>query len=372
MRIIVSGGGTGGHIYPAITLIQAIQKIHEHVEVLYVGTAAGLEGDIVPKAGLPFRTVEIKGFERKLSLNNVKIAVEAISSVWTAHRMIKEFHPDVVVGTGGYVCGPVLLAASLQGIPTLIQEQNVFAGITNRILGRFVDKVALGYDEARTYFPLGKVVFTGNPIRSAFMTVGREESLREFGLNSGRMTILVSGGSRGARSINKAMLGVHRHFRGSDQVQILHVTGKQEYRSVIENLAKDGINEQTAGNIMVRPYLYDMPKALASADLAIFRSGAVGLAELTAKGIPAILVPYPYAAEDHQTYNALAMQSKGAAMVINDRDLTAKRLVDAVETILGDRVKLQTMAAASLSMGRPEAADQIAALIVALAQKNLQ
>lgn len=366
MRIIVSGGGTGGHIYPAITLIRTIQKINEHTEVLYVGTQVGLESDIIPKEGLPFETVDIRGFERKISYKNIKTACQAFQSVWKARQIVKAFKPDVVIGTGGYVCGPVLLAASLMGIPTLIQEQNVFAGITNKILAKFVDRIAVGYEEATGHFPADKVVFTGNPIRSEVMTASRQESIMEFGLDAGKMTVLISGGSRGARSINNAMIEVHRHFKGNKRVQLLHVTGKNEYNDIVGKLQKQGINAENTGNIMIKPYLYDMPKALALADLAVFRAGAVGLAELTAKGIPAILIPYPHAAENHQEYNAMAMQEKGAAFVIKDSALRAADLIAKIEMLIDQKDKLARMAEASKMMGRPDAANKIAEIALSL------
>lgn len=369
MRIIVSGGGTGGHIYPAVTLIRALQGLREDTDVLYVGTAAGLESDIIPKEGLPFKTVDIRGFERKLSLKNVKTACLAAKSVWQARQVVKEFRPDAVIGTGGYVCGPVLLAASLMGVPALIQEQNVFAGITNKILARFVDKIAVGYEDAARHFPAEKVIFTGNPIRREVMTADRRESMAVFGLDSDKMTVLVSGGSRGARSINRAMLEVYKHFRGSGSVQFLHVTGKNEYDDIAGKLHKQGINAAGTGNIMVKPYLYDMPKALALADLAVFRAGAVGLAELTARGIPAILIPYPYAAENHQEYNAMAMQRRGAAMMIKDCDLKGSLLIAKIEALTKDRERLEQMAKASKGMGRPDAAERIAKATLSLVKK---
>ena len=370
MRIIVSGGGTGGHIYPAITLIRTIQKMKVNTEVLYVGTKIGLEADIIPKEGIPFKVVDIQGFERKISFKNLKTAMKAFNSVFKARQIVKEFKPDVVIGTGGYVCGPVLLAASLMGIPTVIQEQNVFAGITNKILSKFVDKVALGYEEAEKYFPKEKVVFTGNPIRAEVMTSNRQESIIDFGLDANKLTILISGGSRGARSINNAMIEVHQHFKANKEVQLLHVTGKSEYNDIVDKLQKQGINDENNGNIIIKPYLYDMPKALATADLAIFRAGAVGLAELTAKGIPAILVPYPYAAENHQEHNALAMQKKGAAFVIKDSALAASVLIHKIEELLCDKEKLNKMAQASKAMGRPNAADKIAEMAISLVEKQ--
>ena len=327
MKIIVSGGGTGGHIYPALTLIRTLQQKVDKLEVLYVGTHAGLEADIIPKEGIPFATVDLQGFKRSLSPENLLRAARAIKGVGKAMGIVRKFQPDVVVGTGGYVCGPVLMAASLLGIPSLIQEQNVIPGITNKILSKFVNKIATGYQEANGAFPANKVVFTGNPIRQEVMAQRQEADYEAFDLHPGTTTILVSGGSRGARTINRAMVEVLKHYAGRRDVQILHATGKGEYEDIISRISAAGLDLQQADNIKVKPYLYNMPQAMAIADLAIFRAGATGLAELTAKGIPAILVPYPYAAENHQEHNARAVEKAGAARVILNKDLTAQGLI---------------------------------------------
>ena len=368
MKIIVSGGGTGGHIYPALTLIRTLQQKVDKLEVLYVGTHAGLEADIIPKEGIPFATVDLQGVKRSLSPENLLRAARAIKGVGKAMGIVRKFQPDVVVGTGGYVCGPVLMAASLLGIPSLIQEQNVIPGITNKILSKFVNKIATGYQEANGAFPAKKVVFTGNPIRQEVMAQRQEADYEAFALHPGTTTILVSGGSRGARTINRAMVEVLKHYAGRRDVQILHATGKGEYEDIINRISAAGLDLQQADNIKVKPYLYNMPQAMAIADLAIFRAGATGLAELTAKGIPAILVPYPYAAENHQEHIARAVEKAGAARVILNKDLTAQGLIQAIDELIGKPEKLQAMAKASAKLGRPEAADTISELIIELAR----
>lgn len=369
MRMIISGGGTGGHIYPAITIAREISKLTEHCEILFVGTKQGLEADIIPKEGFDFTTIEVCGLERKLSWKNVQTLFNTAGGVWKSIRIVKAFKPDVVIGTGGYVCGPVLLAASLLKIPSMIQEQNVIPGITNKILARFVDKIAIGYQEARGYFTEYKpeqIVFTGNPIRPEVMSATREEGQAALGLSSARLTLLVVGGSRGARSINNAMLGVHKHFSGNKRIQILHVTGQNEYNSIVGNNKQAGIDISSDGNIIIKPYLYNMPLALAAADLAIFRAGAVGLAELTARGIPAILVPYPYAAENHQEFNAQALEKQGAACVIADKELSSTIVIDTIERLLDNPEALADMAKKSKELGRPQAAETIARLALSL------
>ena len=370
MKIIVSGGGTGGHIYPALTLIRTLQQKVDKLEVLYVGTHAGLEADIIPKENIPFATVDLQGFKHSLSPVNILRAARAIKGVGKAMGIVRKFQPDVVIGTGGYVCGPVLMAASLLGIPALIQEQNVIPGITNKILSKFVNVIATGYQEANGAFPANKVVFTGNPIRREVMQQRQESDYEAFGLHPNRKTILVSGGSRGARTINRAMVDVLKHYADRKDVQILHATGKGEYEDIIGRISAAGLDLKQADNIVVKPYLYNMPQAMAIADLAVFRAGATGLAELTAKGIPAILIPYPYAAENHQEYNARAVEKAGAAKVILNKDLTAPVLVEAIDSVICHQDKLAAMAEASRKLGRPEAADTISELIVELARSK--
>lgn len=368
MRVIISGGGTGGHIYPAITIANEVAKLAGNCEILFVGTKHGLEADIVPKEGFPFATIEVRGLERRLSWKNVQTLFATIGSVWHAAQIIKKFRPDVVIGTGGYVCGPVLLAASLLKIPTIIQEQNVIPGITNKILSRFVDKIALGYREAAGYFSCRseKITVTGNPIRPEVMTASRESGVAEIQLDPAKLTVLVVGGSRGARSINNAMFGVYRYFSNNQRIQILHVTGQSEYNSIVDNIKQSGIEISSGGNIIIKPYLYNMPVALASADVAVFRAGAVGLAELTARGIPAILIPYPYAAENHQEFNARALEKQGAAIVIADKELTDGKLIEALERLLDHPEVLSNMAKKSKELGRPQAAQAIARLAISL------
>ena len=367
MKIIVSGGGTGGHIYPAITIIRAIKARQPSAQFLYVGTGHGLESDIVPKEGIPFETVELEGFERHLALSNIKRAGKAMAGVAKAARIVRRFRPDAAIGTGGFVCGPILLAASLMGIPSLIQEQNVVPGITNRILSKFVTRIAVGTREAARHFPHSKTVFTGNPIRPEVMTASREEALEAFGFDGARPVVLVSGGSRGARSINRAMVDVLLAAKDRPEVQFLHVTGKTEYEDIMERLRDAGVELTSCSHIRVEPYLYNMPQAMAMADIAVFRAGATGLAELTARGIPAILVPYPYAAENHQEFNARALEEAGAARMILNRDLTAETLGSALREMLADTAALKAMGEKSRAMGRPRATEEIADLVLELA-----
>ncbi len=362
MRLILSGGGTGGHIYPALTLIDAIKNKKPDAEFLYVGTEKGLEADIVPKAGINFTALKLEGgLERRFTLENISRAANAVWSIKHASDIVKNFKPNAVVGTGGYVCGPILLAASLMKVPTLIQEQNAVAGVTNKILSKFVDKIAVGTRDALKNFPPNKTIYTGNPIRKEVLAAKKSDGLKEFGFTEDKPIVLISGGSRGARSINNAMIDVLKSAAQKNSAQFLHVTGKGEFDSVMKKLS-----DLDAPNIKIVPYLYNMPTALAMADLAVFRAGATGLAELTARGVPAILIPYPYAAENHQEFNAKSLVEAGAARMILNKDLTAEILSAQLEELLSSPEKLKSMAEASLSLGKPLAADEIADMILKL------
>ncbi len=369
MNIIVSGGGTGGHIYPALTLIDAIKRKRGDAEFLYVGTQKGLESDIVPKAGINFTALNLEGgFERHFTLANISRAANAIMSIKRASDIVRDFKPDAVVGTGGYVCGPILLAASLMKVPTLIQEQNAVAGVTNKILSKFVDRIAVGTRDALKNFPPDKTTYTGNPIRAQVLAAKKSDGLKQYGFTDDKPIVLISGGSRGARSINDAMIGVLTTTAQKNSAQFLHVTGKGEFDSVTRKLREAGLNVDDMPNVRVVPYLYDMPTAMAMADLAIFRAGATGLAELTARGVPAILVPYPFAAENHQEFNARSLVEAGAARMILNRDLTAQILSATLDELLSAPDELKRMAQASLSLGKPNAADEIADIILSLTQ----
>lgn len=367
-RVIISGGGTGGHIYPAITIARAIADI-EPTEFLYVGSKIGLENTLIPNEGIPFVTIDVRGLERKISFRNLVTLGKTAGSLLRAEQIIHKFKPDVVIGTGGFVCGPVLLAASLSGIPTLVQEQNVIPGVTNTILSRFVKCVALGYEEAADRFKRKDIlVYTGNPVRKDILTGTRDHGRALLGLDPDKFTLLVAGGSRGARSINNAMIEVHRYFRDSRDIQILHVTGDHEYDRVVGQLEGiDGKGRYGEGSHVI-PYLHHMPEALAAADLAVYRAGAVGLAELTVRGLPAILIPYPYAAEDHQRYNAQALVMCGAAKMILDKMLTGRELLEEIVHLKNDPEALKRMARASKSKGRPQAAHDIAELALSIAK----
>lgn len=367
-RIILSGGGTGGHIYPAITIARELQK-QEDVEILFVGTVNGMESRIVPQEGYSFESLPAAGLKRKLTPANVKSVFKSMAGLLKAEKILRSFKPDVVIGTGGYVCGPILLAAALHHIPTIIQEQNVIPGITNKILSHFVDRIALGYKEAEKRFPVsGKCIYTGNPIRPDIILAEREKSRRKLGISPDTFMILITGGSRGAKSINEAMIGVHKYFQETDNLCLYHVTGTLSYDNVLQSMKEQSIPERGVSRIV--KYEYDMPSALAAADLIICRAGAISLAEIAARGIPSILIPYPYAAEDHQTYNARAFVASGAAKMIVDKFLTDKELIQDIDDLRKHKEILSAMSEAAEKMGRIHAGRDIAGLALKLAERK--
>lgn len=364
MKVIVSGGGTGGHIYPALTIADNIKKLRPEAEVVFVGTREGLESGIIPRYGYRMEYIEVAGFRRSLSLDTLRSVCKLFKGLAGARAVLEQERPDLVIGTGGYVCGPVVFLAALRKIPCCIQEQNALPGVTNKILAHFADRVFLGYREAAKYFGSGaKLSYTGNPIRSEILAYEKKAAISELGLDPEKKTILVFGGSRGARSINNAMLELSRALSGRHDVQVLHATGEANYEQHMQKLGAAG---KLGANIIVRPYLHNMPAALAAADLAVCRAGAIGLAELTAKGIPAVLIPYPYATANHQEFNARAVEAKGGARVILDRDMTGEKLLEATEDLLLNSSRLKEMAEGSRSLGRPGATEEIARSALAL------
>ncbi|MGE5527918.1 MAG: undecaprenyldiphospho-muramoylpentapeptide beta-N-acetylglucosaminyltransferase [Patescibacteria group bacterium] len=367
MRFLIAGGGTGGHVYPGVTIGQTIKDKLPGADVVFVGTRGGLEADVVPKEGFPLETIPLIGLPRRLSFRLFKALGLAAAGVLEARRIIGRFKPDVVIGTGGYVCGPVILAAWSLGVPAAIQEQNAIPGLTNRILGRLVGRIFLGYGDAGRYFNRRKIMVTGNPIRASVLDAVRAEGAARLGLEPGLTTILVMGASQGAHSINQALLACLPSLLRQPRLQVLHVTGKRHYEAVIEAMKRLHLAPGMAARAHTEPYLYRIADAYAAADLVVARSGAISLAEMTARGLPMILVPFPYATADHQTYNARALARRGAARIIPDRELTGERLLAEVLPLLRDPAVLAEMRRASLAASRPDAARDIVVELIAMA-----
>lgn len=347
-----------------MAIARGLEQHFPGCSLLYLGTDRGLEADIVPKAGLEFHTIRAVGLERRLSLGNLKVPREAWAGYRKSCRLLREFAPRAVVGTGGYVCGPVLLAAKRCRIPTLIHEQNAFPGITNRILSRVVDRVAVTFEDALPYFPRRSQARTvGLPVRPEILTARRSEARAELGLAEHELLVLSFGGSQGALTLNRAMALAIGSLARQSNLKLLHVTGPGQYEKFKEMTREQGFDPDAMGNITIKPYLYEMPTALAAADLVISRAGAATLAEITARGLPAVLVPFPYATGNHQEHNARALVKRGAAEMVLDRDFSGALLTEKIVRLTGDPERLQKMATASQGMGKPRALDDIIAML---------
>jgi UDP-N-acetylglucosamine--N-acetylmuramyl-(pentapeptide) pyrophosphoryl-undecaprenol N-acetylglucosamine transferase len=355
MRVIIAGGGTGGHLYPGIAIAEEVTA-RPGGEVLFVGTARGLEAKLVPAAGFPLELIEVSGLKRQGWLGLLRGLVRLPRAFLASRAILRRYRPDLVIGVGGYASGPIVLAAALSGLPTAIQEQNSHPGLTNRLLGHVVRRVFVAFDDAGRYFAHEKTGRHGNPVRRNFLRqVGGPELPR--GEDPSRSTLLVVGGSQGARAVNDLVVEMVAILarRGTLPPHILHQTGAADFDRLRERYAALSLG----GSLEVRPYIDDMPAALARAGLVIGRAGALTLAELAIVGCPAILIPLPTAADDHQTRNARAFERAGAAVMIPQPRASAADLADLVSSLLGDPARRSQMAAAMVGLGRPDAARAI-------------
>lgn len=362
MKVLVSGGGTGGHIYPAVSLVKHIQQKHPHAEFLYVGTKKGLESKIVPDQGIPFKTIEIQGFKRSLSLSNFKTVYLFLKSISEAKKIIKEFQPDVVIGTGGYVCGSVVYAAHKLKIPTIIHEQNSVAGMTNKFLAKYVDKIGICFSDVASDFPSEKVVMVGNPRAQEVAGIQKSTILKEFDLDPELPTVLIFGGSRGALAINEAVVASLSTFQ-EKPYQVLYASGDIYFEDVTKVWKEI---EQNSQNVKVVPYIKNMENVLGNVDLVVGRAGATSLAEITSIGLPSVLIPSPNVTNDHQTKNAQSLVDKNAAVMVKNSELNETTLVSAVDDLMLNSDKRTKMAEASKKEGIQDATDRLYALMMEL------
>lgn len=351
MRLLLTGGGTAGHINPAIAIANCFCQREDNVEIMFIGTAAGLETELVPHAGYDLELIKIHGFDRSLTFKNFKNVCELIPAIRKADKIIKKFKPDVVVGTGGYVSGPVLYAAAKRKIPTLVHESNAFPGITTKILSNYVDKVALGVEDAKKFLKkTDNTILTGTPVRPSLLGRDQFEARRELSLDK-RPFIVIFGGSLGARDFNKALADWIATSDKIDNYQILMGTGKaNQYQAVMDRLKENGVNIESMPNITINEYIYNMDVAMNAADVVISRAGASTLCELTALGKPAILVPSPYVTDNHQEYNARAVENAGGAKVILEKDFNPDTISGALNEMLSGDV-LAKMKKSSKAVG---------------------
>ena len=369
LRVIISGGGTGGHIFPAVSIANAIREKRPDAKILFVGAEGRMEMQRVPAAGYPIKGLPIVGLNRKNWLKNIPVLFKIMKSRNMAREILSEFKPQVAVGVGGYASGPTLNMAESMGIPTLLQEQNSYAGVTNKLLAKNARRICVAYDGMERFFPADKILFTGNPVRQNLLNTAltKDEAVRRFGLVPGKKTILIVGGSLGARTINDSILGNLPLVKQQQKVQFIWQTGKYYSEEIHNELQRRGCPE----NLIVTDFISDMSEAYAAADLVISRAGAGSISEFCLLGKPVILVPSPNVAEDHQTKNALALVQQNAALYVTDAEARRILLPQAINTVT-DPAKLESLGRNILQLAKPNAASDIADEVIKLAMNQMQ
>jgi UDP-N-acetylglucosamine--N-acetylmuramyl-(pentapeptide) pyrophosphoryl-undecaprenol N-acetylglucosamine transferase len=365
LRVIISGGGTGGHIFPAVSIANAVKALRPDAKILFVGALGRMEMQRVPAAGYEIKGLPIQGFDRKNLLKNIKVLFKIWQSQRMAKKIIKDFRPQVAVGVGGYASGPTLNMAAAKGIPCLLQEQNSYAGVTNKLLAKKAAKICVAYEGMERFFPADKIMMTGNPVRQQLLdsTISHEDAVRSFGLDPTKKTVLIVGGSLGARTLNESVLQHLDHIRES-QVQFIWQTGKYYSAEISERMKGQGVP-----NLTITDFISDMGAAYKAADLVVSRAGAGSISEFCLLGKPVILVPSPNVAEDHQTKNAMALVNKQAALYVKDVEAAKILLPLAIDTAKDD-AKLQSLHENILKMALPNSADIIAKEVIKLSENG--
>lgn len=349
LRLVFAGGGTGGHLFPAIALAEEFRRRDPGIDITFMGGRGGLEEKVVPKYGYPLKVFRVEGLKRKKGFGRIRAVLKAASSTMEALRHFRSMRPDGVIGSGSYSSAPVVTAARLLGIKTAILEQNALPGLTNRVLGRFVDRVYISFEESRRYFPGGRTILSGNPVRREIARKLEDRRVAD------KFSILVFGGSQGATAVNAAFLDAIEFLTDIwSGLRIAHQTGKEGYDAVVAAYRRKNLKAE------VSVFIEDMGAAYSSADLVVCRAGATSLAEITASGLAAILIPYPFASDDHQTVNAACLEKAGAAVMIRQDKLTGATLAEAIKRLYHDRQALRLMRERSKAMGRPRASQEIA------------
>ncbi|MBA7542583.1 UDP-N-acetylglucosamine--N-acetylmuramyl-(pentapeptide) pyrophosphoryl-undecaprenol N-acetylglucosamine transferase [subsurface metagenome] len=367
LKVIISGGGTGGHIYPGISLAYEIKDRDIKNDILFVGTERGLESKLVPREGFKIVKIKARGIKRKLCFENLTAIIIFLLSLFQSYKIIKKYKPDLVIGEGGYVSGSVVLMAAILGVPTFVHEQNVIPGITNKLLSRITRATFLSFNQSKEYFSnKAKLIFTGNPIRFKNINQNTGREYKKYNLDSSKKTILVLGGSKGAASINRAVLGSIDFIKDAikNNLQVLLISGQDDYDNIM------GIVGENHKIFSVEPYLHDIEKAYSLADLVICRAGATTLAEIVAYGLPAILIPYPYATQDHQGINAKIFEREGAAISILEKDLSGEKLGQVLLDLLKNKDQLEMMAKKSRGLSNVNSAKKIVDYISDYIKKN--
>lgn len=367
MRIIFAGGGTAGHINPALAIAGYVREKQPDAEILYIGAKGGMEERLVPQAGFEFRSVRIQGFYRSMSISSIKHNIvtvkRAFSASSEAKKIIKEFRPDICIGTGGYVSGPVLRAAAKLGIPTIIHEQNAYPGVTNKMLSKHAARVMLAMPDARSHFK-GECDFvdTGNPVRGDILKQNKADARKKLGLDE-RPVILSFGGSLGAQKINEALADIIARSAKDGKYQHIHAYG--QYGKWFPDLLKEkGADLEKADNLDIREYINDMPVCLAAADVVVARAGAITLSEIQVTGKPSVLIPSPNVAENHQYHNAMSLVKNNAAVMIEEKDLTPEKLTEEIDRLASDPARLAEYSANAAKMAVSDASKRIYSVII--------
>ncbi len=376
-RIIISGGGTGGHIFPAVSIANAIRELCPEAEILFVGAEGRMEMQRVPDAGYRIIGLPVAGFDRQHLWKNFAVIIKLLRSQWKARKIIKEFRPQVAVGVGGYASGPTLKTAGMMGIPTLIQEQNSYAGVTNKLLAQKADRICVAYEGMEKFFPAEKILLTGNPVRQTLLNdpITREEAAHLFSLDPNRKTILILGGSLGARTINQTLTAGLAQIKAHSEVQFIWQTGKiyiEQVKAAITAFTGEAVRNTRVSslpNLYVTDFIKNMNSAYTLADLVISRAGAGSISEFCLLGKPVILVPSPNVAEDHQTKNALALVNKDAALYIKDAEAQEKLLDTALATVTDDE-QLKQLSQNISKLALPDSARIIAQEVLKLIKEK--
>ena len=367
MRVVVTGGGTGGHIFPALAIANALDA-----EILYIGGEKGIEKDILPDSGFKYKLIDVEGFKRKLSIKNVAIALKALTATKRCRAILREFKPDVVVATGGYVSGPVGQAAAGLKIPLFLQEQNSYPGVTVRLLAKKARAIFLGSKGAEKYLPKHKCMFTGNPVRREIVDADRKEARRRLQLEK-KTLLLVTGGSQGSQAINEAVRALYPKLKKKKDLVVVHHTGWLDYPDVKSGPTAYPVLQSELGqgakavaeNIFITPFIKGMATFLAASDLVVSRAGAIFLSEAAVLGVPLIMIPFPHAADNHQTYNARVWEENGAGLLIPEAEISS--LEDKLLALLDDPSRRKKMAERAKTLGNPTATEAIVREIMSLA-----
>ena len=368
MKYLISGGGTGGHIFPAVSIANALREADPSCEILFVGALGRMEMERVPQAGYPIIGLPVKGFDRSHPWRNIRVVIDLLRSMSQARKIVRDFRPDVGIGVGGYASGAAMKMAAKMGVPILLQEQNGFAGVTNKLLKDDAKKICVAYEGMERFFPKEKIILTGNPVRQNLTSGSKEEAIRyfneEFGVNfnTEKKTLLIIGGSLGARTINHSIIA-HLNQLIDSNVQVIWQTGKNYLAD-----CKKALEALPHNNIICTDFVSQMPLAYALADLVISRAGASSISELCLLGKPSILVPSPNVAEDHQTHNAMALVKKDAGVLVKDIDAKDQMVATAL-SLIHDTARLEALRANILTLALPDSAKRIAEEVMKLAQK---